>query len=195
MTNDFFTNIPDYRGIGIYALINNSTGKMYIGASQNVHQRIMQHKYSPLNAIKDDIDSGDTFRVEILEKLPPGSNQFEMFGREKHFIDLYDVIKRGYNKASTTCCPKEDLLKSLKHYAPNTEMAIYISNIIAKRERPIYARSININYAKNNYDRINVTFPKGRKEEIREHAAAHGESVNAFIIRAVSEMMARETEK
>lgn len=34
MTNDFFTNIPDYSGIGIYALINNRTGKMYIGASK-----------------------------------------------------------------------------------------------------------------------------------------------------------------
>ena len=52
MTNDFFTNIPDYSGIGIYALINNRTGKMYIGASQNIHQRIMQHKYHPLRAIK-----------------------------------------------------------------------------------------------------------------------------------------------
>lgn len=50
-------------------------------------------------------------------------------------------------------------------------------------------------YVKENYDRINVTFPKGRKKEIREHATAHGESVNAFIIRAVSETMARETEK
>ena len=50
-------------------------------------------------------------------------------------------------------------------------------------------------YVKEHYDRINVTFPKGRKEEIREHAAAHGESVNAFIIRAVSETMAREAEK
>lgn len=112
MTNDFFTNIPDYSGIGIYALINNRTGKMYIGASQNIHQRIMQHKYHPLRAIKDDIELGDTFRVEILEKLPSGSNQFDMFGREKYFIDLYDVIKHGYNKAPTTCCPKEDLLLS-----------------------------------------------------------------------------------
>lgn len=125
MTNDFFTNIPDYSGIGIYALINNRTGKMYIGASQNIHQRIMQHKYHPLRAIKDDIELGDTFRVEILEKLPSGSNQFDMFGREKYFIDLYDVIKHGYNKAPTTCCPKEDLLKTLEHCTPNTQMATY----------------------------------------------------------------------
>lgn len=44
-------------------------------------------------------------------------------------------------------------------------------------------------YVKNNYDRINVTFPKGRKEEIKAHAEANGESVNAFIIRAVNETM------
>ena len=44
-------------------------------------------------------------------------------------------------------------------------------------------------YVKNNYDRINVTFPKGQKEVIKEHAQKHGESVNAFIIRSVNETM------
>ena len=39
--NNFFTNIPEYNGIGVYALINNRTGKMYIGASKNVYTRIM----------------------------------------------------------------------------------------------------------------------------------------------------------
>lgn len=47
-------------------------------------------------------------------------------------------------------------------------------------------------YVKNNYDRVNVTFPKGRKEEIKAHAEAHSESVNAFIIRAVNETMERD---
>lgn len=47
-------------------------------------------------------------------------------------------------------------------------------------------------YVKNNYDRINVTFSKGRKAEIKAHAEAHGESVNAFIVRAVNETMERE---
>lgn len=48
-------------------------------------------------------------------------------------------------------------------------------------------------YVKNNYDRINVTFPKGRKEEIKAHADTNRESVNAFIVRAVNETMERET--
>ena len=85
--NNFFTNIPEYNGIGVYALINNRTGKMYIGASKNVYTRIKQHIYSPTAAIEKDVESGDTFHVEILEKLPSGSNQFDMFGREKYFID------------------------------------------------------------------------------------------------------------
>lgn len=47
-------------------------------------------------------------------------------------------------------------------------------------------------YVKNNYDRINVTFPKGQKEVLREHAARCGESVNAFIVRSVKETMKRD---
>lgn len=47
-------------------------------------------------------------------------------------------------------------------------------------------------YVKNNYDRINVTFPKGEKEKLQTHAKSKGESVNAFIIRAVKETMDRE---
>ena len=41
-------------------------------------------------------------------------------------------------------------------------------------------------------DRINLTVPKGRKEIIKAHAAAHGESVNGFINRATNETMERE---
>lgn len=49
-------------------------------------------------------------------------------------------------------------------------------------------------YVKNNYDRVNVTMPKGRKEEIKAHAESNGESVNAFINRAIDETLTRETE-
>ena len=52
-------------------------------------------------------------------------------------------------------------------------------------------RAVN-KYVQKNYDRINVTFPKGFKAEIKAHAEAQGESMNAFIIRAVNETMERE---
>lgn len=50
-------------------------------------------------------------------------------------------------------------------------------------------------YVKNNYDRINVTFPKGKKEKLKEHAQKQGESVNAFIIRSVDETIQRDNTK
>lgn len=44
-------------------------------------------------------------------------------------------------------------------------------------------------YVKNNYDRINVTFPKGAKEQIQAAATAAGESVNGYIKSAVDMRM------
>ena len=49
-------------------------------------------------------------------------------------------------------------------------------------------RAVN-KYVKNNYDRINVTLPKGQREVIQSHAEKQGESVNAFICRAINETM------
>lgn len=45
------------------------------------------------------------------------------------------------------------------------------------------------------YDRINLTVPKGRKEEIQAFAAQTGESVNGFINRAIGEAMGESPQK
>ncbi len=42
MKTEFLINLPDYDGIGVYALINNQTEKMYIGSSQNIRQHILR---------------------------------------------------------------------------------------------------------------------------------------------------------
>ena len=47
-------------------------------------------------------------------------------------------------------------------------------------------------YVKANYDRLDLTMPKGQKDTIKAHAAAQGESVNAFINRAIMEAMERD---
>ncbi len=47
-------------------------------------------------------------------------------------------------------------------------------------------------YVKKNYDRIEITTPKGMKEQIKDHAAAQDESMNAFINRAIVEAMERD---
>ena len=54
------------------------------------------------------------------------------------------------------------------------------------------ATSIN-KYINKAYDRINLTVYKGAREEIRQHAERQGESVNAFIQRAILEQIARDT--
>lgn len=48
-------------------------------------------------------------------------------------------------------------------------------------------------YMKENYDVYQVRMPKGRKETIKAHAEAQGESVNGFINRAISETIERDT--
>ena len=43
-----------------------------------------------------------------------------------------------------------------------------------------------------NLDRMSLAVPKGKKEQIKAHAESRGESVNAFINRAIDETMERE---
>ena len=43
-----------------------------------------------------------------------------------------------------------------------------------------------------NYDRVNLTVPKGDKAKIAAHAEKRGESVNGFIKRAIDETMQRD---
>lgn len=50
----------------------------------------------------------------------------------------------------------------------------------------------NNKYNAKAYDRINIAIPKGGKELIQAHAQARGESVNAFIGRAITETMERD---
>ena len=45
------------------------------------------------------------------------------------------------------------------------------------------------------YDEIKVRVPKGEKDVIQDHAARMGESVNAFINRAIAEAKERDSVK
>ena len=55
-------------------------------------------------------------------------------------------------------------------------------------------RAVN-KYMKENYDRINFTLHKGKKDTIKAHAESQGESVNEFLRRAVEETIQRDNEK
>lgn len=48
-------------------------------------------------------------------------------------------------------------------------------------------------YTKDHYDEIKVRVPDGKKNTIKAHADSKGESVNAFINRAIEETMERDS--
>ena len=48
-------------------------------------------------------------------------------------------------------------------------------------------------YMRENYDEIKVRVEKGRRDIVKSHAEARGESVNGFVNRAISETMERDT--
>ncbi len=53
---------------------------------------------------------------------------------------------------------------------------------------------IKNDYAKKAYDDIRLQVKKGRKEIIKAHAEAKGESVNGYITKAIDARMAQEDE-
>ena len=50
-------------------------------------------------------------------------------------------------------------------------------------------------YMAANYDRINLTVPKGKKDALQEHAQSMGESVNGFINRAIDNQISQDRRK
>ena len=50
-------------------------------------------------------------------------------------------------------------------------------------------------YVRENYDRIDLTVPKGRKADLQAHATERGESLNGFVNRAIDETVERDGAK
>ena len=61
-----------------------------------------------------------------------------------------------------------------------------------KRYTPAQKRAID--KYRNSTDRLYITVPAGRKDEIKEHADSQNESVNSFVTRAIDETMKRDQE-
>ncbi len=53
---------------------------------------------------------------------------------------------------------------------------------------------IKNDYAKKAYDDVRLQVKKGKKEIIKAHAEARGESLNGFVNRAIDETMERDDE-
>lgn len=85
---------------GIYKITNLLNGKVYVGQSQNVFERKIQHFTALRNGNhenremqKDWNKNNHGFRWDVIEFCPI----VELNSREKYWIDKLDTIARGYN--------------------------------------------------------------------------------------------------
>lgn len=56
-------------------------------------------------------------------------------------------------------------------------------------------RKASAKYLKETVEDVRIRVPKGQKTVIKEHAEKQGESMNAFVIRAIDETMERDKGK
>lgn len=93
----------EYRGAGIYAIVNNQTGKMYVGSTNDICNRIKQHASSFSNSkankkIMEDVLNGHTFHSVILEKINLPCTIGFLREKEREYIKKYNTVKHGYNE-------------------------------------------------------------------------------------------------
>ena len=144
----FIDYVFDYDGMGVYALVGKSDGKMYIGSSINIEKRLHEHEYflsvhKGTKKLQAAVDSGERFVAIILEKVPYGNNRFYIFEKEAEYIAAYDTIKNGYNAAPTTCRPVDELRKDVEYWKTSKSkhapgIVEYVSNMIERYSKPIY---------------------------------------------------------
>lgn len=129
-------NVPDYNGIGVYALIDDVDGKRYIGSSKNIRKRIRQHDYAlrkgmASKKLSDAYSKGHTFTFELIEKIDYGHNAIYVCERELYYINLFDSVDNGLNTAKTTTTTEEEL----KEWAGKNP---YYMETYIKKIKPIY---------------------------------------------------------
>lgn len=56
-------------------------------------------------------------------------------------------------------------------------------------------RKASAKYLKESVEDVRIRVPKGQKVIIKNHADLMGESMNAFVVRAINETMSRDKEK
>ena len=93
----------EYRGAGIYAIVNDQTGKMYVGSTNDICNRIKQHASSFSNSkankkIMEDVLKGNTFHSIILEKINLPCTIGLLRQKEREHMIKYNSVKQGYNE-------------------------------------------------------------------------------------------------
>lgn len=98
----------DFDIAGVYMIRNKKTGRVYIGSSIDIQERIKVHRASLANhhhenrLMQADFDAGHHFcysvlRHEIVPRYKGGELKEEIRKWEKGAMKEYNVIENGYN--------------------------------------------------------------------------------------------------
>ena len=71
---------------------------------------------------------------------------------------------------------------------PNENKKTYTGQTDARRRA-------SAKYLKESVEDIRIRVPKGQKNIIKSHAESQGESMNAFVVRAINDTMQRDSHK
>lgn len=95
-------SIPNYDGIGIYAIGNQCNNKMYVGSSKNINARLKTHRKDMRDLICNkkilaDIDEGHSFVAIVLEEIEGSLTHNELLTKERLFSEIFNTVRQGYN--------------------------------------------------------------------------------------------------
>ena len=115
----YFNGENNYCGSAIYKITNVSSGKVYVGSTRNVNLRYKQYQaaFETEKAInKDlvrDIELGNEFVFEIIEKLDRKVSEYELRGLEEEYMYRLDSIDNGYNCDRPNITPMNESIRDL----------------------------------------------------------------------------------
>lgn len=189
MKNNILHDIPDYDGIGVYALIDN-TGNMYIGSSKHINQRLRQHNQAIRSGTENKkilqaIEDGKTFHCSIIEKLDYGVCQYDIKKKETQYIRQ---LKPSYNISPGSYISPEFHLSGYNNAKNNgdLETAAYWLGMYQRLSAPIMPENVA----------LKVRLPQQVLDALQKHLhTVHDEDLDAFIIRAINETMERDNHK
>ncbi len=116
---------------GIYKITRKSDGKIYIGQSECIVKRILQHIDSKYEANSEKIDGAiktegwEKFTYEVLLALPE-LNTEQLWLAESNYIARYDSYNNGFNKTKGNHIGKYDHEVFIKKNVVSAEVTKFI---------------------------------------------------------------------
>lgn len=189
MTINSGENVEDWPGV--YAIINKTNGREYIGSSEkgvlsriNEHEQLLKRGKHNRKEMQEDYNNGCVFEAEILFILPIGGTRKQLLSREIEEIKRHGTKIKLYNSLNWTMQknPMTGKMEKIEfpnsYYLPRT-YEVWDSN----RDSEIVQRRENKN---DDSVRVKIT------PAIRAAAVAAGESLQGYILQAVRARMEQE---